>query len=198
MRALSTSLLMVLAYAGATPQIWAQALPASVIACADEPDAAKRLSCYDREVARLRPATRDTTATAASAGAPATGSAGTGSATTAPATPATPRVSGGPASASSAAAVDSFGMTGELQRKEGGAPPAPKLDKLTAHITGVSYKPYGQAIVTLENGQVWEEAETGMHLPLRSGDVASIERGVLGAFYMSTAHVLGVRVKRVH
>jgi hypothetical protein len=195
MRALSTILLMVLAYAGATPQIWAQALPASVIVCADEPDAAKRLSCYDREVARLRTAASDTIASAASAGVPATGSAGTGSATTAPATP---RVSGGPASASSAAAVDSFGMTGELQRKEGGAPPAPKLDKLTAHITAVSYKPYGQAIVTLENGQVWEEAEVGMHLPLRSGDVATIERGVLGAFYMSTAHVLGVRVKRVH
>jgi hypothetical protein len=163
MRALSTSLLMVLAYAGATPQIRAQALPASVIACADEPDATKRLSCYDHEVARLRTATSGTTA-----------------------------------SAPSASAVDSFGMTGELQRKEGGAPPPPTLDRLTAHITGVSYKPYGTAIVMLENGQVWEEAETGMHLPLRPGDVATIERGVLGAFYMSTAHVLGVRVKRVH
>jgi hypothetical protein len=204
MRASSTSLLMVLAYAGATPQIGAQALPASVIACADEPDAAKRLSCYDREVKRFRTAASDTTASAASAGvasagvaspgAAATGAAGTGSATTAPVTP---RGSAGPAAAPSASAVDSFGMTGELQRKEGAAPP-PKLDKLTAHITGVSYKPYGKAIVTLENGQVWEEAEAGMHLPLRSGDVATIERGLLGAFYMSTAHVLGVRVKRVH
>ena len=194
MRASSTSLLMVLAYAGATPQIGAQALPASVIACADEPDAAKRLSCYDREVRRLRTAASDTTASAASAGAASTGSAGTDSATTAPATP---KVSAGPASAPSASAVDSFGLTGELQRKEGEAPP-PKLDKLTAHITGVSYKPYGKAIVTLENGQVWEEAEAGTHLPLQSGDVATIERGLLGAFYMSTAHVLGVRVKRVH
>jgi hypothetical protein len=186
---------MVLAYAGANLQTWAQALPASVIACADEPDAAKRLSCYDREVKRLRTAPSDTTRSAASAAAPATASAGTGSATTAPVTP---RVSAAPASAPSAGStVDTFGMTGELQRKEGGTSP-PKLDKLTAHITGVSYKPYGEAIVTLENGQVWEEAETGMHLPLRSGDSATIERGVLGAFYMSTAHVLGIRVKRVH
>lgn len=186
---------MVLAYAGAAPQIGAQALPASVIACADEPDAAKRLSCYDREITRLRTPASDTTASAASAGAAATGSAGTGSATTAPATPGVPA---GPASAPSASAVDSFGMTGELQRKEGGAPPPRTLDKLTAHITGVSYKPYGEAIVTLDNGQVWEEAETGMHLPLRSSDVATIERGLLGAFYMSTAHVHGVRVKRMH
>ena len=165
MRALSLRLLIVLAWAGATPQTWAQALPASVIACADEPDAAKRLSCYDREVTRLRTAASSTAA--------------------------------GVSSASSASAVDSFGMTGKLQRQEGAAAPA-KLDRLTARITEVSLKPYGEAIVTLENRQVWEEAESGMHLPLRPGDVATIERGALGAFYMSTVHVRGVRVKRVH
>src|SRR5690242_21817895 len=47
-------LLPALAGAMVIQQALAQTLPASVIACADETDVLKRLSCYDREVARYR------------------------------------------------------------------------------------------------------------------------------------------------
>jgi hypothetical protein len=46
------------------------------------------------------------------------------------------------------------------------------------------------------NGQVWEEAELNSHL-LRAGDAITIKRGVLGAFYMSSDQVFGLRVTRL-
>ena len=162
-RMLNVRLLLVLASAIAAPQVFAQTLPASVIACADETDVLKRLSCYDREVARYRnpPPAASTAA------------------------PTSPEVA-------------DFGMNGELKRKEGGATPQPaKPDKLTARVASISNRPTGGAIYTLEGGQVWMEAETESHLPLHPGEEVTIKRGVLGAFYLSSAEVRGLRVKRV-
>ena len=89
-------------------------------------------------------------------------------------------------------------MNGELKRKETRAASAPpKLDKLTARLASVSSRPTGEAIYSLEGGQVWVEAETGSHIPLHPGEEVTIRRGVLGAFYLSSAEVRGLRVKRV-
>jgi hypothetical protein len=178
-------LLLGLACSFAIPQmLLAQTLPPSVIACAVEPDVLKRLACYDREVARYRPP-----AVATSAAPPAV-----------PATPPTsavPTASDGIPAPSGTATAD-FGMTAELKRKEGSASAQPpKPDKLTARVASVSNKPTGEAIYTLEGGQVWVEAELQQHLPLHTGEEVSIRRGVLGAFYLSAAEVRGQRVKRV-
>ena len=86
-------------------------------------------------------------------------------------------------------------MNGQIERKEGTAPA--QLDRLSSSIATVAYKPRGESIVTLQDGQVWEEAELVTHEPLHVGDPVTIRRGVLGAFYMSTQHVLGLRVRRV-
>jgi hypothetical protein len=212
-------------------QAAAQGLPAPVVSCMDEHDAAKRLACYDREVPRAvaasagaspsaaattpavrTPSPQSTTALASSTApatastaaprppAPAAGqtsaSAGTPASTSTLAPSAA--ASGTAASASSAASeVDAFGMTAQLQRKESGATAPPPLNKLTAHIAAVSQTPRGEFIVTLDNGQVWEETETVSHLPLRTGDSITIKRGMLGSFYMSSEQVLGLRVRRV-
>jgi hypothetical protein len=86
-------------------------------------------------------------------------------------------------------------MTPQMKRKQAGQPE--ELDKLSGRIATVSYKPRGEAVVSLVNGQIWEEAEAESHLPLRPGDTITIRRGVLGAFYLSSNSVLGLRVKRV-
>ena len=83
-----------------------------------------------------------------------------------------------------------------MQRKQG-TPPPPHLEKLSGRIAAVAYKPHGEAIVSLEGGQVWEEVEAEPHLPLHPGDTVTIKRGVLGSFYMSSGRVLGLRVRRV-
>jgi hypothetical protein len=220
-RMLNVRLLLVLASAIAAPQVFAQTLPASVIACADETDVLKRLSCYDREVARYRAhpaasttAPPGTTApAAASAAAPAAGSAASAGAPPAPASAAAAAPSASrPSSASGTRATSAgtaspadqqaeFGMNGELKRKEQGpnvaAEPA-KLEQLTARITSLAYKPHGESILTLDDGQTWEEAENTTHVPYHVGDEVTIKRGVLGAFYLSSSGVRGMRVKRVH
>ena len=171
----------ILACVLAIQQATAQVLPPAVVACMNEHDSTQRLACYDREVPRAVAATRAPGSTPAAA-APASQLA------TAPPAPAAP---------SAAAEVDAFGMTTQIERQQTGASAPPHLDKLTAHITAVSRKPRGEFIVTLDNGQVWEEAEITSHLPLRAGDDITIKRGMLGAFYLSSQQVLGLRVKRV-
>jgi hypothetical protein len=130
---------------------------------------------------------------AATPAAPPAVAASTGS--SAPATPAAPATA---TTTSPAAAAADFGMTGELKRKEGTGTPEPKkLDKLTARIASISSRPTGEAIYNLEGGQIWVEAENETHLPLHPGEEVTINRGVLGAFYLSALEVRGVRVKRV-
>ena len=166
-----------------TPLASAQVLPASVLACVQETDSARRLACYDREVLRLAPAA----AKRMPAEPPSSASLESAAPNTPPAADISPVLSDSP--------EHQFGMTGQLQRKEGTQPP--QVDKLSVRIAALSYKPRGEAIVTLENSQVWEEADAESHLPLHVGDTVTIRRGVLGAFYMSSDKVLGLRVKRV-
>ena len=200
----------ILACVLAIEQATAQALPPAVVACMNEHDSTQRLACYDREVPRAVAAARppgstpgtsapaSQLATAPPTRAPAASSThGTSGAGPQPAT--APTSGSPPASAgqSAAAEVDAFGMTTQIQRQQTGASAPPRLDKLIARITAVSYKPRGEFVVTLDNGQVWEEAETTSHLPLRAGDDITIKRGMLGAFYLSSRQALGLRVQRV-
>jgi hypothetical protein len=211
---LTIRLMLALAGTMAVSQVFAQTLPASVIACADETDVLKRLSCYDREVARYRTppaaatAPRSPTAASASAAPSAPGAPAVAAPTPSVRAAAAPAsaaagaaIAAAPVSAaatSPAAAAAEFGMNGELKRKEGGGTPEPaKLDKLTARVTSISNRPTGETIYNLEGGQIWVEAETESHLPLHPGEEITIKRGVLGAFYLSSAEARGVRVKRV-
>jgi len=202
-RMLNVRLWLALAGTMAVPQVFAQTLPPSVIACADETDVLKRLSCYDREVARyrtMRPAAttapRGSTPSSASPAGSVAAAPTRASASAAPAAP--PDAPATAAITSPAAAAADFGMNGELKRKEGTGTPEPqKLDKLTARVASISSRPTGEAIYNLEGGQIWVEAENETHLPLHPGEEVTIKKGVLGAFYLSATEVRGVRVKRV-
>jgi hypothetical protein len=90
---------------------------------------------------------------------------------------------------------DRFGSNAKTKRYQG--PQPVELDNLNGRIVAVSYKPRGESIVTLENGQIWEEAEAESHLPLRPGEAITIHRGMLGAFYLSSDKVYGLRVRRL-
>jgi hypothetical protein len=94
-------------------------------------------------------------------------------------------------------AEERFGLTAQLERKEhGGAAQPPQLDKLSSRIAAVTYKIRGEAVITLDNGQVWEQAEVQSRVPLKPGDLISIRRGALGSFWLSTP-VSGFRARRV-
>lgn len=117
----------------------AETLPASVRACMDERDDARRLACFDRETARLfTPAAAAVPVAAASAPAPA--------ATAAPV-------------AAQSTEEQKFGYRGSLAREEVDRRKAEeeKLDQVTAKVVAVNALPHGQFVAKLDNGQVWQQ-----------------------------------------
>ncbi len=156
----------------------AQVSPAEVVAgmhaCAAEKNDTRRLACFDEQMRRVSPGT------------PAS----------------VPPVAGVPSPSPVVATTtpeQQFGMNGPIEQRQRDAAaikPPPPLKKLNAHIKAVSYRPQGQAVVTLDNGEVWEETEVSSHQPLRPGDEVAINRGVLGSFLLHTDNVPAQRVMR--
>lgn len=135
----------------------------------DAPDA--RLSCYDALAGRQ--AQRSAAVTAPSAAAPAR--------PTAAATPA-------PAAARSSDPRD-FGLTA-LQRKIEPSGPA----AIEVRIVGLNADRLGNAVVTLDNGQVWSVHDNDARLEV--GEQVTIKRAALGSFLMTTPERHAYHVRR--
>src|SRR5262249_54513702 len=129
---------------------WAQDLEGVVAGmriCASEGNDASRLACYDRQFRHGTVAQADP-----KAGSP----------------PTSPR----PAAHTP---EQRFGLSPQLERAQQGAPAQPpQLARLTGRVTAVSYKLRGQAVMTLENGQVWEQADADSRADLQAGDSVTI------------------------
>jgi hypothetical protein len=164
----------------------ADALPPSLRACLKETDATRRLACFDRESATLA----GESAPVAKQAAPAP------AAPVAAATAAT----AGAAATTTQSATDKFGYKGSIARED--------IDKqkaaeegggtLTAKVTAIATQPNGGLIVTLDNGQVWQQktADRGMHIKV--GDQVTIKHATLGSFLLTSDTVKGsMRVSRV-
>jgi hypothetical protein len=144
----------------------AQGVPSALRACAAESDNGQRLACYDREMAKAL-------------------AAGTG-----------------PAAAASTAAQlspeERFGMRGELARevqqraKEGN----PDLERVETKVTSIALRAGGEQLVTIENGQVWEERTAGT-LRVKVGESVTIRSGALGSFFMTGPSGRAARVTRI-
>jgi hypothetical protein len=162
----------------------AQSLPPSVVACTAEKDSLARLVCFDREVAKF------TQSAAAVAPKPAT-----------PAAPPPPA----PAVAATRPPVaapdpDKFGMSGEIARKraEANQEPDPTPKELRAAVANISAKPYGELILALDNGQVWEQNESNNAFMIKVGEKIVIKEGRLGSYMLTTDRGATTRVHRTH
>jgi hypothetical protein len=145
----------------------AETVPATVRACIGLADAAQRLACYDREVARLiAPADTFTQAPAIAApGAPVV-----------PAAPLAPAVS---STAPAAAPVPA---------------PASAPRHLTAKVSAV-HRAGDSLTVTLDNGNVWEQsAPATSQLNLRPGDVVQLDREV-GSWFLTNRYGDNIQVR---
>jgi hypothetical protein len=128
--------------------------------CAAEADSARRLACYDRM----------STPPAAASKPPPAAPPGSGTASGAPA-----------AVPSSTPAAADFGVdNGPLQAKQ----EAPKPKSMTAVVASVSTRPYGELVVTLDNGQVWVQDHAVDYFPLKPGDKVEINKGALGSYVL--------------
>jgi hypothetical protein len=169
------------------------ALPPSLRACMKESDATRRLACFDRESAVL-----------AGESAPVAHQveqAPPRPAATAPAAPAaSAAATAGAAAATTQTATDKFGYRGNIARAD--------LDKkkeweqgseeLKAKVAEVSTLPNGGLVLTLDNGQVWQQKTADRGMRIKVGDPVTIKRAVLNSFLLTSDNNKGsMRVARV-
>jgi hypothetical protein len=140
--------------------------------CAGETDSARRLQCYDREVAR------DTQASTPGGAPPPSNTPSPNSTPTPPVTLA-PTVTTPPAALT--------------QSKTGNSAADAATQHISARIVRVEYAP-DDLVVHLDNGQVWEQTEPATsELGLRTGDTVTIDRQ-LGAYWLSKRNGGSIRV----
>ena len=165
------------------PLALAQQLPPALIACAIEKKDKVRLECFDREVARVVQGAAAVAPTQSSSAQPASAAAAVAATPPAPA----------PASE-----VDEFGLSGELARKrreERKEKPAPT--ELRAAVSRVSKKPYGEYVIELDNGQVWEQPEKKSSFEIKPGDTIRITPGAMGSYFMLVDSGGSTKVRRI-
>lgn len=185
-----------------------------VRACMPQQNDAARLACYDKELGRTAtPAVTTTTPTAplAATAAPAVAAppaaiappaAAAPPATTAlPAATASPAVTAPPTAAAAATPSKSadFGMTPELlhkQQAQAGIKPVPPPQSMSAQVAKIGTYGNGLLLVTLDNGQVWSQQDSG-DAQLAVGDAVKISRGMFGALYLDAPSHRRTRVKRI-
>jgi hypothetical protein len=161
---------------------FAQTLPPGVAACASEKDSLVRLTCFDREVAKY---TQRAASVAPTPAAPAA------------ATPPAPVVVAAPLPAASPS-DDEFGVSGKLARKrqEAKEVEAPAVKELRAAVMKITSRPYGELVLELDNGQVWEQNEKKSAFVIRVGDNVVIKPAKFGSFMLSTEDGATSRVHR--
>jgi hypothetical protein len=94
-----------------------------------------------------------------------------------------------------------LGLTPQLMRQKqaeaGIKAPPPKTQALAAKVTQISDRGDGRLVVTLDNGQVWEQQEHSS-VSLQVGDAVTVTSGILGALWMDpVSHNGRTRVKRI-
>jgi hypothetical protein len=70
-------------------------------------------------------------------------------------------------------------------------------DSMSASVTTVGWRPSGEMIITLANGQVWVQLEPDTRARVKSGDTVTIKRAALGSYMLLTPSDLATRVKRL-
>jgi len=71
-------------------------------------------------------------------------------------------------------------------------------EELTAKVTELSSLPNGGLVLTLDNGQIWQQKTADRAMHVKVGDQVTIKRGVLNSFLLTSDTNKGsMRVARV-
>ena len=152
---------------GALLAAGAQAQTLDFGSCVRIEDQGARLACYDRAAGR-QPA--PLAATPRQAAPPQA----------APAPP-PPRVPADPVAGFGAGTGVPDPLTAPTQKPQ--APP--EVKQIEARVTAVRKRPTGEQVLTLDNGQVWQQTEVSQQPQYSSGDMVVIRRGLLGSFLLA-------------
>jgi hypothetical protein len=175
----------------------AQAPTDPLEACVQKADATARLACFDQEMKRHHAASGSSAAHAgdAPATAPAPDVSRTGqSSAAAHAAPAAA------AATNAGHADDNVGLQGaelrKKQREQGVVVERPK--PIVAQVTRPLSHPDHRYTFYLDNGQVWEQADSLPGLYVDAHETVTITSGVLGAFFLENSRHQSVRVQRIN
>lgn len=95
-----------------------------------------------------------------------------------------------------AAPDQGFGVTGgvlaQQQAKQNAQP-----SEITARVTVVATQPRGELVMTLENGQVWEQTQSGSKFRAKVGDTVTIKAAALNSYMMVAASGRATKVTRI-
>jgi hypothetical protein len=71
--------------------------------------------------------------------------------------------------------------------------------QIQAVVLNVGKQGYGQGalLITLDNGQIWAQAESVTHVRIKKGDTITIRKASLGSFLLVTASDVAMRVRRL-
>jgi hypothetical protein len=90
-----------------------------------------------------------------------------------------------------------FGLSAEKVRKTQHLEPAvTEPQSLSAKVTALAQRPYGQLVFTLDNGQVWVQQEAA-ESRIKIGDTITLKPGTFGSYFLASPSGRATRVKRV-
>ena len=189
----TTRFLLTLLLGTVTSVASAETIGDALAKCKRIDNSLERLICYDDVVANIRGmqgVSSEVSSVAVPVAKQTASSSVAAAASTAKSTSAAvaDRSSGDVARQQSAAPASDFG----LQKKR-----EAESDGVAATIVSVSKTALGKYKMTLDNGMVWQQTDSTIFLP-REGDTVTVERGMLGSFYLSKNDLnKTVKVKRI-
>jgi len=181
--------LSVLAFTPALAAVDDENAANAFLECAAIQDDARRLECFDRAAAGPQPTEvlsetaeipQAEPAVVESAAVPAV--AATVTAATVTETVAETVMESEVAPESSA--INEFGMNAAVEAQSTDSSRPDKLTEISATVTHVRKRGYGELVVTLENGQVWTEKVKESGFRIKEGEMVTIRQGTLGGYRM--------------
>lgn len=147
-------------------------LPPELQACTEETDTARRLECFDREMARLRAAPESPPAPAATPE-PVVAETTPVAAVPAPAAKSEETAPSSVAATMASSADDDFGMPDE------------GLEQISATVVNIMKRPYGEMVILLDNGQIWEQKHRDNRFRLKVGDDFTVSEGLISGYRLT-------------
>lgn len=197
-RRMTWPLACMLPLCGIPAAAFSQGASAALRACAAETDSAKRLACYDREMARLPATPAQAERPAPPAAVPAKPDVASSPAPASSATPtqasnsiATQAPPAADAKSAEATHTETSGShwTSSLKKIFGG-----DSSQVTAHVASLDRWPNAM-VLHLDNGQVWHQiGRASGDLSLHAGDSVTIEKH-LGSYWLSSRYVSNMQVR---
>jgi hypothetical protein len=93
--------------------------------------------------------------------------------------------------------VNRFGLSAAQQRAADPAAHRDDVDRLDATVRELRRLSTGAFVLTLDNGQQWQQSEVNSRIWPEKGDRVSIRRGMLGSFLLITPANVATRVRRL-